>query len=74
MSAYETRGPGSIPSVGTYFQSVFFFFPFLHFKAELFFRKGHHQNDRNGQPLTFYIKLSLKSMEIGLDLALQTVD
>ena len=28
VSAYETRGPGSISRVGLYFQSVFFFFPF----------------------------------------------
>ena len=32
---------------------------------------GHHQNDRNGQLLTFYIELCIKRMGVGLDLALQ---
>ena len=34
-------------------------------------KKAHHQNDRNGQPLTFYIELCMKSIGVGLDLALQ---
>ena len=37
-----------------------------------FIEKGHHQNDRNGQPLTFNIELCMKTMGVGLDLALQT--
>ena len=32
---------------------------------------GHHQNDRNGQPLTFYIELCMNSMGVVLGLALQ---
>ena len=33
VSAYETRGPGSIPRVGTYCQSVFSSSLFWHFKG-----------------------------------------
>ena len=36
-----------------------------------FIEKEHHQNDRNGQPLTFYIELCTKYIGVGLDLALQ---
>ena len=36
-----------------------------------FIEKEHHQNDENGQPLTFYIELCMKSMGVGLDIALQ---
>ena len=36
-----------------------------------FIENGHHQNDRNDQPLTFYIELCMKYMGVGLDLALQ---
>ena len=36
-----------------------------------FIEKVHHQNDRNGQPLTLYIELCMKSMEVGLGLAFQ---
>ena len=39
-----------------------------------FIEKGHHQNDRYGQPLTFHIELCMKFMGVGLDLALQKVD
>ena len=36
-----------------------------------FIENAHHQNDRNDQPLTFYIELCMKYMGVGLDLALQ---
>ena len=36
-----------------------------------FIENWHPQNDRNGQPLTFYIELCVKFMGVGLDLALQ---
>ena len=36
-----------------------------------FIQKEHHQNDRNGQPLTLYVELYTKYMEVGLDLAMQ---
>ena len=49
LSAFETRGPGSIPRMDTYFQSVFFsssLFSIL--MLNYFIEKGHHQNDQNG--------------------------
>ena len=39
-----------------------------------FIEKLHHQNDRNGQPLTFYIGLYMKYMGVGLDLAFKKDD
>ena len=62
---------GWIPRVGTYFQSVFSSSLFSILTLNYFIEKGHQQNDRNGQPLIFYIELCMKSMGVGLDLGLQ---
>ena len=67
VSAYETRGPRSIPWVGTYFQTVFFSSSFFAINTKLLHKKGHHQNDGNGQSLTFDIELCMKSMRVVLD-------
>ena len=57
VSTYDTRGPRPTPMVGMYFQSVCFsssLFSIL--MLNYFIEKGYHQNDRNGQLLTFYIE------------------
>ena len=70
VSAYETRGPGSIPRVGMYFNAFFSSSLLSIWMLNYFIEKVHHQNERNGQPLTFYIELCMKLMRVGLDLAL----
>ena len=63
--AYETRGPGWNRRVGRVFQSVFSSSLFSILMMNYFIQKGHYQNDRNGQSLTFYIELCMKSMGVG---------
>ena len=44
--AYETRGPGLIPRVGTYFQCVFFSSLLSILMMNYFIEKWHHQKQK----------------------------